>query len=211
MFLMVGERVREKREPIGELNCAVCSMATAFTSIIEQNYFTLFAIPLLPLDKTAEYVRCDKCHTVYRVDDQSEPASLLVGKWVLVYIMLGYGMIEHRDTVRKIFKKVTGFEYLEADMRSHIREMESDGLTIMERLKQYSGSLDIDGKAQVLSLAYLMTYVSCEIQYEDRLRLNLMGNALDVSISFVESVIQHVRAQRYFGVRRLLKADLTRL
>jgi hypothetical protein len=49
-----------------------------------------------------------------------------------------------------------------------------------------------------------MTYVCCEIQYEDRLRVNLIGNALGVSLEFVEYAVQKVRQNSYYGVRRLV-------
>ena len=67
------------------------------------------------------------------------------------------------------------------------------------------------GRQCLIELAYLMTYASCEIEYEDRLRLNLIGNALDISINGVEAIINHVRQQGYYGVRRFLPvAESTR-
>ena len=49
-----------------------------------------------------------------------------------------------------------------------------------------------------------MTYVCCEMQHEDRVRINLIGDALGTSTEFVEAVMNHVRSQSYYGVRRCL-------
>ncbi len=209
MFLLVGEQLKQRESSAGEHHCGVCRGDTPFASVEEQNYFSLFSIPLIPLEKTAEYLRCERCGNAFSSRDTSQPSSIELGQWALTYIMLGYGMFDYQVTAREIFERVTGFAYSEENLKAHIRALESENLSMMELLQQLAGTTNLAGKQQILSLAYLMTYMSCEVQYEDRLRLNLMGNALGVSIGFVEAVIQAVRAEQYYGVRRLLKADVT--
>lgn len=209
MFLLVGERLKQKETELGNRRCVVCDAETLFIAVTEQNFFSLFGLPLFPLEKTAEYQRCSRCDSAYAADDLSVPSSIRLGQWALTYIMLGYGMYEYHESAREMFQKVTGFEYPQEEMKAHVRALEAEQVSVMDLLRSQAGTTNLNGKQQILALTYLMTYVSCEVQYEDRLRLNLMGNAMDVSIGFVEVVIQGVRAQQYFGVRRLLKADVT--
>ena len=61
------------------------------------------------------------------------------------------------------------------------------------------------GKQAVIEAAFLTTYACCDLQYEDRLRINLVGNALGVGLDFVEYAIDNVRKQSYLGVKRLSK------
>ncbi|MEK9872100.1 MAG: hypothetical protein VW831_20455, partial [Gammaproteobacteria bacterium] len=58
-----------------------------------------------------------------------------------------------------------------------------------------------------IEAAFLTTYICCDLQYEDRLRINLMGNAMDVGLEFVEYAIRQTRKTNYYGVRRLAKAE----
>ena len=59
------------------------------------------------------------------------------------------------------------------------------------------------GKQAVIEAAFLTTYACCDLQYEDRLRINLVGNALGVGLDFVEYAIDNVRKQSYLGIKRL--------
>ena len=121
---------------------------------------------------------------------------------MLVYIQLGYGMIEHRDLVQDICIKISGFEFLESEIIEHSRRV--GGGDALDYLKIGVPGLNLQGKQQILEAAFLITHACCEIQYEDRLRINLMGNALGVSLEFVNSVIDHVHAHGCYGVRRIL-------
>jgi hypothetical protein len=89
-------------------------------------------------------------------------------------------------------------------MRKAAFQLETGDSQYLEYLRQASSRINSQGKVQIIEAAFLMTYVCCEIQYEDRLRVNLIGNALGVSLEFVEYAVQKVRQNSYYGVRRLV-------
>ena len=85
-----------------------------------------------------------------------------------------------------------------------MRGVAAGDLDVHKVVTRLSANVNAHGKQQVIEAAFLATYASCEMEHEDRLRVNLIGNALGVSLEYVESVINYVRSQGYYGVRRML-------
>ena len=137
------------------------------------------------------------------------PAQVPLIKQVLAYILAGYGMTEHKEVAREISRKISGFELTDRELIDAIRSVSGGKHDIFELLRGRAMTINAHGARQVVQAAFLMTHVCCEIQYEDRLRINLIGNALGTSLAFVQSAIESVREQKYFGVHRLLPTRLS--
>ena len=204
MLFLIGERVTNKSEGAGFRACAVCGGNEHFSHVSETNYFCFFGLPLLPIEKLADYYRCDRCNNSYKDLLVEEPSQVPVLQRTLSYIQLGYGQSQQATLVKDICLKLCGFEYSQDEMRKAAFQLESGESQYMDYLRKESSQMNNLGKMQIVEAAFLMTYVCCEIQYEDRLRVNLIGNALGVSLEFVEYAVQQVRDNGYYGVRRLV-------
>lgn len=204
MIFLMGERVTSKSDEVGPRPCAVCGGHEQFSHVVETNYYCLFSVPLLPLEKLADYYQCNRCHNAYADLETEEPSQIPVLQRTLSYIQLGYGQTQQKTVVQNICLKLGGFEYPEEQMRKAAFQLESGESQYMAYLREEAAVINSQGKMQIIEAAFLMTYVCCEIQYEDRLRVNLIGNALGVSLEFVEYAVQQVRANSYYGVRRLV-------
>ncbi len=203
MIFLFGERVHTVELDAGERNCPVCAATRPFVRVVETNYFTVFGLRLLPLERIGDYQRCTVCHNAFD-QDANEPSHVPLVREAIVYMMLGYGMASHRDTAAAICEKVTGFEFADADIRDLVRSIDSGSEDFFSTLQRESATLNLAGKQQIIQAAFLMAYVSCEMQHEDRVRLNLIGNAMGLPIEFVTECIEAVRSRHYFGIRRLL-------
>lgn len=170
----------------------------------ETNYFCVFGLRILPIERIADYWRCEKCRNSFVANDLSEPSQIPMLKQVLTYIMLGYGMQEHAEIAREICMKVAGVEFGNRELREQIRTLDAGKTDVFENLRKTACTMNTHGKRQIVEAAFLMTHASCEIQHEDRVRINLVGNALGLPLEFIESAIEHVRGRGYYGVRRLL-------
>jgi len=207
VIFLFGERTHSQSGAAGEQLCGVCGKRQPFSHVIETNYFCLFGMRLLPIERTSDYLRCDQCNNSFLVDQLEEPTQVAVVKRILVYIQLGYGMQEHGDLLQDICVKVTGFEFKESEIEREMREIGSGRVDIFELLKSLTSGLNLKAKQQIIETAFLITHACCEIQYEDRLRINLVGNALGIPIEFVTSIINQVHSQGCYGVRRLLSTQ----
>lgn len=203
MLFLFGERVHGTAMEAGERQCGVCARRTSFSRIIETNYFCVFGLRILPIERVADYLSCNECGSAFETDTE-EPSHIALVKRVVTYIMLGYGMQDHREIAREICEKVTGFDFPDDQLREMMRDVDAGREDVFETLKRRASTVNAVGKRQIVEAAFLMTHACCEIQHEDRLRINLIGNVLGVSLQFVEACIEDVRSKRYLGIRRLL-------
>lgn len=208
MLFLFGERVYFSQEEVGIHPCPVCREQTPFYAVVETNYFTIFAIRLLPIEKLSHYWECSGCENAYAVNDLNEPSHLKVLRRVLVYLMLGYGIYHHRDSpgtskVREIGEKVSGISFTDELIKKEITLLEAGQLNLQDYVAEARREMNLKGKRQVIEGAMLMTHICCEMEYEDRLRLNLMGNALGLELQSVAAIIDSVQRRNYFGLDRL--------
>ena len=202
MFMLISERLHSCSTAIGHHDCAVCVSQQPFSQVVESNYFCLFGLRLLRLQHLANYPCCDRCETAFRAGNFTEPALTEVVNWVLAYLWSGFGMSHRLDLAEEIGRKVTGRGCSEQRIETCMLQLARRD--ICDVLRAEAICLNLRGKLQVIHVAFLTSYACCEIQHEDRLRINLMGTALGLSLEAVEIAIQNVRQQGYYGVQRQL-------
>ena len=184
----------------------MCAGDRAFSHVRETNYFHLFGLRLLPLEKIADYQQCDYCESGFEMASTvpERPSQVSLARSVIAYVLVGYGMQDHLDLAVDIAKKVTGFDIPEAEFKEDIRAIAAGRTDLFAVVKEHARLLNMRGKQQVIEVAFLTTHACCEIQYEDRLRINMIANSMDTSIAFVNATIEQVRRQSCYGVRRIL-------
>lgn len=219
MLFLLGERIHERASPAGRRRCGVCHGPRDISRVRETNYFCVFGLRLLPIETVADYLRCTACGATFDVVEASAeasaeddadralvPACQLPLKQVIAYLLLGYGLRTQTELAEQVAERVGACRYPAAELNERIKQVDIEHLDILAALRGRASSLDAAGKQRIIAAAFLVTHACCEMQHEDRLRINLMGNALGESLEFVEAAIEQVRGAGYFGVRRLLAA-----
>ncbi|MAI41637.1 MAG: zinc-ribbon domain-containing protein [Candidatus Azotimanducaceae bacterium] len=202
MFLLFGEVVRINRRLEGMRACDSCGRSKQFFHVTEVNYFSFFAIPLFPISKVADYFLCGGCDTSYASEGQQLPSHIASVKNVITYILVGYGMAGEVGRMDQIASAIIGESFSVEEIKniSYLISKED----IFELLGRAASTMNPKAKSGVIEAAFLSTYLCCEMQYEDRLRINLMGNVLGLPLPFVEAAIENVRSNNYYGVQRLI-------
>jgi hypothetical protein len=76
MILIFGIRSRPHIVGNGNFFCPNCGADRGYVLVRYRRWFTLFFIPIFPVDKgTIEVVRCGTCNTVFRPDVLNAPTS----------------------------------------------------------------------------------------------------------------------------------------
>ncbi len=65
MFIIFGTSNKKAVLARGRFHCPNCRAETSYEHIEERPHFSLFFIPLIPLGKGADYVRCTSCNSLY--------------------------------------------------------------------------------------------------------------------------------------------------
>ena len=204
MLFIIGDQTVTRILDEGTFACPVCARSQPYQRFVETSYFTLFSVRLLPLRSLADYHQCGSCGNAFHLLESDEPSSLSGVRRVLEYIIVGYDMRDHQDSAQEIFLKLCDRQFKSDEIDREISIIEKGEENAFSFLKKVAYRANVRGKQQIIEAAFLMTHACCEIQHEDRLRINLIGNALGVSLDFVEAVINRVRSEGYYGVRRNL-------
>ena len=160
---------------------------------------------MLKLEEVASYWCCVGCDNSYVPGELHEPSQLPVVRQVIVYLLAGYGHHDQAELADEICRKLTSMALPVEAFRQLSRSLQTSRLDMVETVRSSASRLNAKGKHQVIQAAFLTTYVCCDLQYEDRLRINLMGNALGVGMEFTDSVIQDTRRRNCLGIRRLVQ------
>ena len=69
MFVLFGNRTRKQVEADGKFVCPNCKIKRIYEVINSRLWFTLFLIPIFPLEKRNDFsVRCKSCDRTYYTD-----------------------------------------------------------------------------------------------------------------------------------------------
>ena len=202
MFFLFGERVRTEMSPQGEKSCPVCLNQQQFCEHAESLWFSLFQIPLLKIEDRGLYWRCENC---------LNPSLLIMSACPLCtncaadsgLHSFGLRLLWKENVAKDISFKVTGFELNDEQFVQFSRQLGAGHEEMVDLVRKSAPAMNAVGKQAVIEAAFLTTYACCDLQYEDRLRINLVGNALGVGLDFVEYAIDNVRKQSYLGIKRL--------
>lgn len=77
MFILFGFRGITYGKGKGTFQCPYCEEQTSYERKRVRRFFTLFFIPLIPLDLLLEYVECRRCYHNFRPEALSLPADLV--------------------------------------------------------------------------------------------------------------------------------------
>jgi len=192
MLFLLGEKVVRRVSDEGSFHCPVCDSLQTSLHIIDKNYFTLFFIRILPLEIIGDYLECCQCLHSFDPDNTTQPTYISGLVLVLSYLMLGYGINDSKSEAAAIYKAMTDREYDEQAIQDNIVAF-NEGKDLFKTLKGLAFRLNTMGKIRVVEAAYLITRALSEVEYEDRLRVNLIGNALGISLEFVNEIINRIK------------------
>lgn len=64
-MIIWGSRIRHKDMGQGEFYCPKCAMQRPYRLRRAARYFTLYFIPIFPMQQLGEFVECQVCHTAF--------------------------------------------------------------------------------------------------------------------------------------------------
>ena len=202
MLFLLGEKMIPSTENLGEFNCPICDTNKNLIRVIEKNYFTLFFIRILPLGTTADYNQCEGCGHTYSGLDASVPLYFEPVQSVLAYLLAGYGLNHGIGVSQKIFEAITGKVVSATEIQNHINKV-NQGYNLAEQLKTSVDKLSWLDKSLIIEAAYLLVYAARPIEYEERLQINLVGNALGVCLEAVNAIVKNLSAMQYRGIKAM--------
>ena len=123
----------------GTFHCPQCAGQSGYRQRRVRRFFTLYFIPVIPLDKLGEYIECDNCagtftEGVLNYDPSAEDRMIEAAyhsacKRVMVLMMLADGIIDDDEieAIQGIYQAIVGRPVSQGEVREEIRQAQSDG------------------------------------------------------------------------------------
>jgi tellurite resistance protein len=205
-MIIFGTRGVTTNPQKGEFHCPSCGPAAQFRWRRVRRFFTLYFIPVIPLDLLGEYVECEQCRGTYDVQvlefDPQEAALDLEASYqtgmrqVMIAMLLADGVIDDSEVaaIQKIYRELSGQDLPEAQLRGEIAEIEQQGASIDPIVGHFAGMLNNHGKEKVIEAAYLVAMSDGEFHETEQVLLYKTGEGLGLSKSHFSGLMNTLMA-----------------
>lgn len=185
----------------GDFYCPLCQIEKPFMHKRVRKFFTLYFIPVIPLNKLGEYIECRSCKGTFAeavldldpdvIAAESEAVFQTAIKMVMIHMLLADGEVDDAEvhTALDIFHKIAGTPLDESAFRQAIEKTRQQPEPLIEALTHIQGTLNDEGKEMVLHAAYLVAMADEEYQAEEEQLINQIGAAMGMSKAHVHGVL----------------------
>ncbi len=191
----------------GNFSCPQCANNQSYRHRKVRRFFTLYFIPVIPLDNLGEYVECGSCKNTFvtrvlnsaggKQGETFEAEYQKAMKKVLILMMLADGKVEESEKamLKTIMLKVGKVEISDAELGSEIGHVRNEKKTAKEYLKGIGPSLNDPGKEMVIRACYMMAMADGNIDpAEVRLIVDL-GTAMEMQTVHVKNILMQMTSK----------------
>ena len=185
----------------GDFYCPSCQSLRPYKQQRVRRFFTLYFIPLIPLDIHGEYIECQQCGNTYdeevlnfdpqagEVEFEAEFHQAI--KRMMVAMMIADGTIEDSEleVIQNVYQKLTGIDLPQEVLGEEIRQTKVEGRDVTNTLAEIAGNLNDAGKEMVVKAAFLVAIADGEIQDEEKELISQIGHSLQMSSAHLQGVL----------------------
>ncbi|CAN5280178.1 zinc-ribbon domain-containing protein [soil metagenome] len=192
-MIIFGTRGITTNPDKGTFFCPSCGPETPFRWRRVRRFFTLYFIPVIPMNMLGEYIECQRCKGTYDIQvlqfdpakaaDEMEAQYQVGMRQVMITMLLADGEIDEGeiDAIRRIYRELCGKDLDEATLRQQIDELHAQGISVQQILGGFSGMLNPHGQEKVLEAAYLVAMADGDFHESEQALLVQIGETLGLS------------------------------
>ncbi len=207
-MLIFGTRGVTTTRSRGDFHCPQCGDTRNYLQKGVRKFVTLYFIPLFPMKTMGEYVECQACRGTYHPDvlnydpqaarEQMRTHFCETLKQVMVQVLLADERVHDAEieTVRNLFRKVSGQELGEDELRAEIRSAEASPDRTLEELNRMAAMLGDDSKETIIKAALLVASSDGEIDANERELIQHVAGAIQMSPAHMRGVLAEMHDER---------------
>ena len=192
-FIIFGTRGVTSTKERGEFHCPQCNVQCYYVHKSVRRFFTLYFIPLIPLDRLGEYVECTRCQrtfteAVLNYDPnegarQVEALFMVAMKQVMIAMLLADGVIDDQEVteLQTTYEDLSGAPITEQDLREEIAVIQQEGSSAIQMCQHLAGGLNDKGKEMVVTAAFQIAMADGRFDESEQQLIQEIGGALDLS------------------------------
>jgi uncharacterized tellurite resistance protein B-like protein len=191
----------------GDFYCPNCADERPYRRRKVRKFFTLYFIPLLPLNLLGEYIECQRCKNTYneqvlelrgQLESDNREFEAEYERAVrrsMAIMVLADGKVEDSEieAMANIFGSVTGRSASHDDMRKEIEQARGEGLDIQPYLESINGLVNESGKDFIIRALLGIAYADGDFDEAEQKTLIEAMAAMDVSKDHFEEIMKSLQ------------------
>jgi hypothetical protein len=185
----------------GEFHCPSCGESRTYSHKLVKRYFTLYFIPIFPMEDVGEYVECGSCRGTYKTlvlgyDPVAERQRLQDEyvahvKRVMVLSALKGGDVSpaERGSIQALYQELSGKPLGDDELGIEVVQARDSGVTPARYARRFAGGLTAAGREKVLRAAALAVRADGELTPEKLDRLSELATALDLTQAHFKGIV----------------------
>jgi tellurite resistance protein len=210
-FIIFGWRGVRMKQGEGMFYCPSCQRDEHYVHKTVRRFFTLYFIPIIPLDKVGEYVECSACRGTYKPevldwDPRRERRAFEAEfekavRQVMIRMMLADGDVDPAEvaTVRSLFEEITGKTCTSELIRTEAEQALREQRPLTEVVAGVAPMLNDHGKEMVVRAAAFVAGADGRLEAEELALLRAIGQSLDMTDAHVRALLEPVRQRLTAG------------
>jgi tellurite resistance protein len=200
--IIFGTRGVTSTQARGTFHCPQCGNGSPYTHRTVRRFFTLYFIPVIPLDRLGEYVECGACGGTFKpavlaLDPAADRAAFeaefhAAVRGVMLKMMLADGVIEDDElaSIAAIHQKITGRSLSVDQIRAEAEALRSRDQSVVDFVRGVRGSLNDRGKELVVRAALAVASADGSVSDTERMMLLEIGEALELTQAHLMGILQ---------------------
>jgi uncharacterized tellurite resistance protein B-like protein len=201
-MIIFGTRGVTSTKETGPFNCPSCGDQRAYSRKSVRRFFTLYFIPLIPLDQLGEYIECITCKQQYAEEvlaydpiAQAQQLQADVGaslKRILAIVMMADGKIDDVQiaTACQGYEQVLGMAIDEHEIQSELASVQNGESELIAEASRLRDQLNETGKQAVMQAAIAVALADGPVEGAERTFLGNLARELKVPLSEVQTLIR---------------------
>lgn len=210
-MIIFGTRGLTTTPEKGTFYCPQCASTQPYNYKRVRRFFTLYFIPLIPLDKLGEYIECPTCQGTFDVSildydpasetQQIEAFFFIAVKQVMIAMLLADGVIDDEEVkmLQSHYREITGTEIPEDELREEIAVVHASGSSAIEMVQNIVPHLNNSGKETVMRAAYAIAAADGRIDESEQVFFAELGKALELTPAHAAGILQEVTGNPQLG------------
>lgn len=204
-MIIYGTRGVTRTREQGAFYCPQCGPDQSYKAKRARRFFTLYFIPLIPLDKLGDYVECQACQGTFNPEildydpnqeaAQTQALYVTAMKQVMIATLLADGVVDDDEVtlLQEIMLALGGIDVTIQDLREEIDEFSKRRIDPEKLLSELSGTLNDKGKEQVLKAAYRIAAADGHVDKSELQEIHNFGEAMNMSSAHINGVLTEAK------------------
>lgn len=201
-MIIFGTRGVTSTKETGPFNCPFCGDQRAYSRKSVRRFFTLYFIPLIPLDEMGQYIECLTCNQqfndeVLAYDPIAEVQQLQadVGgslKRVLTIILMADGNVDDAQIAAAChgYEQVLGIPIEAHEIQSELSSVSNAASELVAEASRLREQLNDNGKQAVIQAAIAVAVTDGPVEDAERTLLGNLARELKVPLNEVQTLIR---------------------